>query len=348
MNTGETIVIDGSYGEGGGQILRTALSLSMAAGRPCRLIKVRANRSKPGLGRQHLTALRASARISAARVDGAELGAQEFSFTPGPVRSGGYQFDIGTAGAATLVLQTVLPALAWAEGESRLLITGGTHVPWSPPFHYLEQVFCPMLRGLGFHCRLSIRHWGFYPKGGGEIEAVIVSGNRTANVTLDEPFRLERLTGISASSRLPEHVRVRQARRLETRLREAGIAVEMTVADVTALSPGSFAFLRAQGQGSAAGFSALGERGKPAEEVADEAADALLRFLASKATLDPHLADQILIYLAMIPGSHRFTVSEVTEHLLTNAWVTEQFLPVRFEVTGGLHEPGLVAKRDRG
>jgi RNA 3'-terminal phosphate cyclase (ATP) len=348
MGANKAIVIDGSYGEGGGQIVRSALSLSMATGRPCRLIKVRANRSKPGLGHQHLTAVRASAKISAARVGGAELGATEFSFTPGPVRSGGYQFDVGTAGAATLVLQTVLPALARAEGESRLLITGGTHVPWSPPFHYLEQVFCPILRLLGFPCRVAIGRWGFYPKGGGEIEAVIASGGPAADVTLDEPFRLERLTGVSASSRLPDHVRVRQARQLEARLRRAGMAVEMTVEEVAALSPGSFAFVHGEGRSLAAGFSSLGERGKPAEQVADEAADALLQFLASKAALDPHLADQILIYLAMISGSHRFTVSEVTEHLLTNAWVTEQFLPVHFEVTGGLHKPGLITKRDRG
>jgi RNA 3'-terminal phosphate cyclase (ATP) len=348
MSADKAIVVDGSYGEGGGQIVRTALSLSMATGRPCRLIRVRANRSKPGLGHQHLTAVRASAKISAARVEGAGLGAQEFSFTPGPVRAGDHRFDIGTAGAASLVLQTVLPALARAEGESRLLITGGTHVPWSPPYHYLEQVFCPVLGELGVPSRISIRRWGFYPKGGGEIEAIITRSNPAAQIILDEPLRVGRLAGISASSRLPEHIRVRQARQLEARLRRAGIVAEMTVVDVPALSPGSFSFLCAQGQRSAAGFSSLGARGKPAEQVADEAADAFLRFLASKAALDPHLADQILIYLGMIPGSHRFTVSEVTEHLLTNAWVTEQFLPVRFEVTGGLHEPGLVTKRDRG
>jgi RNA 3'-terminal phosphate cyclase (ATP) len=347
MSADKAIVVDGSYGEGGGQIVRSALSLSMATGRPCRLVRVRANRSKPGLGHQHLTAVRASAKISAARVEGANLGAQEFSFTPGPVRAGDHRFDIGTAGAATLVLQTVLPALAGAEGNSRLLITGGTHVPWSPPFHYLDQVFCPMLEALGFPCRIAIRRWGFYPKGGGEIEAVVTRGNPVAEIILDEPFRLQRLAGISASSRLPEHVRARQARQLEARLRGAGIGVEITVPEVTALSPGSFVFLCAQGHRSAAGFSSLGERGKPAEKVADEAADALLRFLGSKAALDPHLGDQILIYLAMIPGSHRLTVSEVTEHLLTNVWVTEQFLPVRFEVRGGLHKPGLVTKRDR-
>jgi RNA 3'-terminal phosphate cyclase (ATP) len=347
MSARETILIDGSYGEGGGQIIRSALSLSMTTGRPFRLTKVRANRSKPGLAHQHVTAVRASAKIAGARADGAELGARQFSFTPGPVRAGTYRFDIGTAGAATLVFQTLLPALARVDGTSRLVITGGTHVPWSPPFHYLEQVFCPLLRRLGFHCDLAIRRWGFYPKGGGEIEAAITTAGPEAAVALDEPFHLESLSGISASSSLPEHVRLRQARQLESRLLRTGLRAVVTVMEIAALSPGSFAFLCAHGGSAEAGFSSLGERGKPAERVADEAADGLLGFLASKAALDAHLADQLLIYLAMIPGSHRLTVAAVTEHLLTNAWVTEQFLPVRFEVTGGLQEPGLVIKRDR-
>jgi RNA 3'-terminal phosphate cyclase (ATP) len=347
MSAREAILIDGSYGEGGGQIIRSALSLSMTTGRPFRLTNVRANRSKPGLAHQHVTAVRASAKIAAAHVDGAELGARQFSFTPGPVRPGVYRFDIGTAGAATLVLQTLLPALARVDGTSTLVITGGTHVPWSPPFHYLERVFSPLLRRLGFYCDLAIRRWGFYPKGGGEIEATITAANPEAAVGLDEPFHLESVSGISAGSRLPEHVRLRQARQLETRCQRAGIRADVAVIDVAALSPGSFAFLCAQGHSSAAGFSSLGERGKPAERVAEEAADGLFSFLASKAALDAHLADQILIYLAMIPGAHRFTVAAVTEHLLTNVWITERFLPVRFEVEGGLREPGLVIKRDR-
>ena len=347
MNARESILIDGSYGEGGGQIIRSALSLSMTTGRPFRLTNVRANRSKPGLAHQHVTAVRASATIAAARVDGAELGSRQLSFTPGPVRPGVYRFDIGTAGAATLVLQTLLPALARVDGTSTLVITGGTHVPWSPPFHYLERVFCPLLRRLGFHCDLAIRRWGFYPKGGGEIEAIITAASPEVAVALDEPFYLEGLSGISASSRLPEHVRLRQARQLEIRCQRAGIRAEVAVMEVAALSPGSFAFLCAHGHSSAAGFSSLGERGKPAERVADEAADGMLSFLASKAALDTHLADQLLIYLAMIPGSHGFTVAAVTEHLLTNAWLIEQFLPVRFEVTGGIKEPGLVIKRER-
>ena len=347
MSPPEAILIDGSYGEGGGQIIRSALSLSMTTGRPFRLTNVRANRSKPGLAHQHVTAVRASAAIAAARVEGAELGSRQLSFTPGPVRPGVYRFDIGTAGAATLVLQTLLPALARVDGASTLVITGGTHVPWSPPFHYLKLVFGPLLKRLGFHCDLAIRRWGFYPKGGGEIEATITAASPAAAVALDEPFHLQSLAGISASSRLPEHVRLRQARRLEARCQRAGIRAEVEAMDVAALSPGSFAFLWVQGRSSGAGFSALGERGKPAELVADEAADGLLGFLASKAALDTHLADQLLIYLAMIPGAHRFTVAAVTEHLLTNAWLIERFLPVRFEVAGGLQEPGLVIKRDR-
>ena len=347
MSVRKAIVIDGSYGEGGGQIVRTSLSLSMITGCPFRLINVRANRSKPGLRPQHLTAVRASARVCGARVDGAELGAREFHFTPGPVHGGEYQFHIGTAGATTLVLETLLPPLARAERDTRLMITGGTHVPWSPPFHYLEQVFLPSLDQLGFRCECSIGRWGWYPKGGGEITALMKSAGPHAVVYLHHPFELERITAISASSRLPEHVRVRQRQQVRSRLQKAGLQADIALMDVPALSPGSFVFLCAHGKGAVAGFSSLGARGKPAERVADEAVDELLRFLDSRSALDPYLADQILIYLAMIPGTHRIATSAVTQHLLTNAWVTEQFLPVRFEVVGALHEPGLVVKRDR-
>jgi RNA 3'-terminal phosphate cyclase (ATP) len=165
-------------------------------------------------------------------------------------------------------------------------------------------------------------------------------------ILLNQPFELKRVTGISTSSLLPEHVRVRQKRRLWARLQKAGIEAEITLMDVPALSPGSFVFLCAEGGGSVAGFSSLGARGKPAERVADEAADALLHFLDSRAALDHHMADQIIVYLATMPGEYTFNTSIITPHLLSNAWVIEQFLPVKFEIVGSLGEPGSVVKRD--
>jgi RNA 3'-phosphate cyclase len=346
MSKQQPITIDGSYGEGGGQIIRTSLSLAMITGRPLRLVNIRKGRKKPGLRPQHLTAVNACTSISRAIVNNAQLGALEFSFSPESIHPGTYQIHIGTAGSAPLVLQTVLPPLSQTEEESHLLISGGTHVPWSPPFHYLEQVFFPTVERLGYKCKASLSRWGWYPKGGGEIKATIRPAGDSVPGALVHPFEPERVTAISASSRLPEHIRVRQKRQLQKRLGKKGIEAEIALMDPPALCPGSFVFVCAGGKTSMAGFSALGARGKPAELVADEAASALLDFLDTRSNLDHHLADQILIYLALTAGQHEFTTSAVTSHLLTNAWVIEQFLPVQFDISGKLDKPGQIVKRD--
>ena len=347
MSGRDYIVIDGSYGEGGGQILRTSLSLAVITGRPLKLVNIRGKRKKPGLRPQHLTGVQACAAVSGAKVAGAELGEQELIFRPKEIFAGSYKFRIPTAGAATLVLQAILPPLWKAKGESSLIVGGGTHVPWSPPFHYLAEVFVPTLDLLGFKAEIQISRWGWYPKGGGEIKASLRSCKPSGSIALDKSFELKRVTGVSASSQLPEHIRIRQRRQLLMRLEKAGIEADIGLMDVPALNPGSLVFLCVQGRESLAGFSSLGARGKRAERVADEAADALFRFLNSEAALDQYLADQILIYLAITPGEHRFTTSKITQHLLTNTWVIEQFLPVHFEVEGGVGEAGLVVKRDK-
>jgi RNA 3'-terminal phosphate cyclase (ATP) len=347
LTGGDPIVIDGSYGEGGGQIVRSSLSLAMITGVPFRLVNIRKGRKKPGLRPQHLTAVKACGSVCNARVSGVELGSLELSFTPRAIRAGKYNFRIGTAGSATLVLQTILLPLTKAMGESHLVVGGGTHVPWSPPFHYFAEVFLPTIERLGNRGEVALNRWGWYPRGGGEIEARIKPQGPSEATFLNQPFELKRISGISASSGLPEHIRVRQKKRLQGRLRETGIEAEISLMDVVALNPGSFVFVCVQGKESVAGFSALGARGKPAEQVASEAADALFNFLDTGAALDKHMADQILIYLARLPGEQQFATSSITQHLLTNAWVIEHFLPVQFEVTAGLGEPGMVVKRDR-
>jgi RNA 3'-terminal phosphate cyclase (ATP) len=289
--------------------------------------------------------VQACAAVSGAKVAGAELGKQELTFRPKEIFGGSYKFRIPTAGAATLVLQAILPPLWKAKGESSLIVGGGTHVPWSPPFHYLAEIFVPTLNLFGFRAETQISRWGWYPKGGGEIKASLWSCKPSGSIVFDKSFKVKRVTGVSASSQLPEHIRIRQRRQLLLRLEKAGIEADIGLMDVPALNPGSLVFLCVQGGESLAGFSALGARGKRAERVADEAADALFRFLNSEAALDHYLADQILIYLAITPGEHRFTTSKITQHLLTNTWVIEQFLPVRFEVEGGVGEAGLVVKR---
>lgn len=346
MGRQESIVLDGGYGEGGGQILRTSLSLAAITGKVLELVNIRGGRRKPGLRPQHLTAVQACASICGAKYEGAKLEATKLTFTPGNIVPGSYEFHIGTAGAATLVLQTILPPLSMAKGETNLLISGGTHVPWSPPYHHLARVLIPTLKQLGFKCETGLKRWGWYPKGGGIIQAKVKPHNQPGSFAWDKPFDLRRISGISASSRLPEHIRTRQKSRLEVRLQKAGLQGEIQVMDVPARNPGTLVFLLGVGKNSLAGFSSLGVRGKPAEQVADEAADDFFHFLESRAAFDPHLADQLLIYLACVPGKSHFTTSEVTQHLLTNAWVIEKFLPVKFEIQGGLSEPGSVIKRD--
>ena len=255
MSGSDYTVIDGSYGEGGGQIVRTSLSLAMITGKPLKLTNIRGRRKKPGLRPQHLTSVEACVAVSRAEVDGARIGARELKFVPETIRPGSYSFRIGTAGAASLVLQTVLPPLFKAGGESNIVIGGGTHVPWSPPFHYFAQVFVAMIARLGFACDPHISRWGWYPKGGGEIRAH-VKPERTLDSTLvARHFELLRVTGISASSQLPKHIRVRQKRQMLFRLQEAGVEAEITTMDVPALNPGSFVFVCVHGKESLAGFS---------------------------------------------------------------------------------------------
>jgi RNA 3'-terminal phosphate cyclase (ATP) len=331
--------LDGSYGEGGGQILRTALSLAALTGTPVRIEGIRAGRPKPGLRPQHLTAVQALAQVAQAEVTGAHLGSQELTFRPGALQGGRYHFDVaaktGSAGAVTLIAQALLPPLLTAGAPATIILQGGTHVPWSPPAHYLSHVFLPALAAMGAEVQMTLERWGWYPKGGGEVRLDIRPARSLRGVEWRTPAAGFAFRALSASAKLPEHVARRQAARLEARL---GAAVPVEIIRVDGRDPGSLVCL----WGPRAGFSALGARGKPAEQVADEAADAFLAFQESGAALDRHLADQILIYLALAGGPSTFTTEAVTSHLTTNVWVIEQFLGPGFEVRGELGKRGEV------
>jgi RNA 3'-terminal phosphate cyclase (ATP) len=338
------LILDGSYGEGGGQILRTALSLAALTGTPIRIERIRAGRSKPGLRPQHLTAVQAVARISQAEVTGVHLGSQALTFRPRAPRGGHYQFDVaettGSAGAVTLIAQALLPPLLQAAEPATVILKGGTHVPWSPPAHYLTHVFLPALAVMGVEAILTLERWGWYSRGGGEVRLSIIPTGVLRGIQWRAPAGSSAFKAISAAARLPEHVARRQAARLTARLGEA-VPVEITGAG--GQDPGSLVFL----WGPQAGFAALGARGKPAERVADEAVEAYLAFRTRGAALDRHLADQMLIYLALAQGPSRFTTEAVTSHLLTNVWVIEQFLGPTFEVRGNPGEPGEVFCKGR-
>ncbi len=370
-NRQSEIYIDGSHGEGGGQVLRTSLSLSLITGRPLRMDKIRAGRIKPGLQPQHLACVRAAAAMSSATVEGDALGSQTLAFAPGPVRPGDYTFNVaeerGSAGAATLVLQTVLLPLAFSSSRFQvaqetdcaphLTILGGTHVPWSPCYHYVEQVYLPTLAQLGIQAQSTITRWGFYPVGGGEIGVTVSPtdarhqriGPNETSVGVHHPLErlvapgcLLQIRGISAVANLPLDIARRQRTRVRQILLQYGLDAQIELVEAPARSPGTAVFLLAQYEHAVAGFSALGERGKPAERVADEAVQALLAHHRSGAALDPHLADQIILPLAIIGEAAEFTTSQITEHLVTNIWVVEQFLGPRFTVEGGIGEAGTV------
>ncbi len=330
--------LDGARGEGGGQILRSALTLSLLTGTPVRLVNIRARRSRPGLRPQHLTAVRAAKAVGGARVEGDALGSTQLTFHPGPVRPGRYHFVIPTAGAATLVLQTVLLPLALADGPSTVRIEGGTHVPWSPPYEYLAWQYLPFLERLGVRVELKLIRAGFHPRGGGILEAEIAPVQGPLRpLRLEERGRLLRIRGLSAVANLPDAIAQRQRDRALARLRGLAPEVRIDLERLPSPGKGTVAVLLAEGEGGSGCVSALGAPRKPAEKVADEAADALLAYLASGAAVDAHLADQLLLPLALADGPSVFTAERATEHLRTHAWVVEQFLPVevRMEEEGG-------------
>jgi RNA 3'-terminal phosphate cyclase (ATP) len=353
MAGAEILTIDGAHGEGGGQILRTGLTLAALLGRAVRFVRIRANRRRPGLAAQHLTCVRAAAALSAATLEGDALDSQSLLFTPTrKVEAGHYAFDVaaaragGSAGGASLVLQTVLLPLALARGPSEVRIGGGTHLPMSPPFDYLRDVWLPALRRLGIRAELALDAWGWFPIGKGAIRAELAGAppSRGALAPLDLRARgaLLRIGGRAVAANLPAHIAERMAARAALRLAGRAGALDIRAECVTAACAGAGIFLLAEYEGARAGFSALGARGRPAEAVAEEAAEALLHHDASGAAVDPHLADQLLLPLAFAAGASRFSVGEVSRHLETNAWVLEQFAIARTDVARRDGAPALV------
>lgn len=327
------IEIDGGHGEGGGAILRNAIALSAAFGEPVRVFSIRAKRKEPGLKLQHMTGVRALAEMSAAKVSGLEKGSQEITFEPGKVVGGSHRLDIGSAGSVTLVLQALMPALAFASAPAELELVGGTHVSWSPPFEYLAEVLLPILRRMGYSGKVELAKHGWYPKGGGIVQAEIEPCGELKPLQFVERGELEEIGGVSVASNLPEHVAKRQAEAAQGAIRKAGLECKLEVMTTNATCPGSAVVLWARySSGAVLGASALGAIGKRAEQVGEEAAKALLAEIASGAAVDSHLADQLLIYMALAGGRSEISVSRITEHARTNAWLLEHFIKRRFEI----------------
>lgn len=320
------ITLDGSIGEGGGQVLRSALSLSLVTGQPFVIERIRAARSKPGLQRQHLTAVLAAAEIGTARVEGAELGSLRLVFKPGRIRAGDHAFAIGTAGSTTLVLQTLIPALLRADGPSTLRLSGGTHNPLAPPFEFLVRCYGRALAAMGAGVQFQLVRHGFLPAGGGTI-AVALGPATLLPLTLlqREPAGLPRARALL--SQLPAQIGERELAVVRRRL---GVHREQChVEQVEAQCPGNMLLLEFPGRVVDEVIAVPGERGVPAEQVAEQACERALAFLASGAPVGEHLADQLLLPLALAGGG-AFRTMAPSLHTTTNVQVIERFLPVRF------------------
>ncbi len=348
MKIGRLLTIDGSFGEGGGQILRSTLALSMITGQGVRIGNIRANRDTPGLRPQHLAALKGAVSISNAEVTGDEIGSQEVQFIPEAVEGGEFSFDIGTAGSVTLLLQCLLPPLVHAKGTSHLRLMGGTDVPWSPPVDYLKYVLVPMLRKMGVDIELKLVRRGYYPRGGGEIQVIV-------HPSALEPADFQRLTGVDVDTKadesegisvhgqvfltdLPDHICSRMIQGAKQELRRGigrNVGVSIEKCDEHGIGVGTGITLWTAGKGSESpeyilGASSLGKRGVKAEDVGARAARDLIMEMESGCSVDVHAGDQLPVFTALMDYGHtgkrlKYSVREITPHLSTALWVLEQF-----------------------
>ena len=345
FQTKSPLSIDGSIGEGGGQVLRTSLTLALITGRSFTLSNIRQRRAKPGLMAQHLKAVEAAREVGKAKVEGARPGSQFLVFEPTGLSSGEFHYDIGTAGSTSLVLQTILPPLSFAAATSTVTLIGGTHVPWSPCFHYLEMHWLHYMRKIGFDIRLELAAAGFYPRGGGSVLATVRPASPLSPLCLTNRGTLNSIRGISAVANLDLSVAERQKVRALKRLRDVSSSVEIEILRLSSPSKGTLLLLLAEFENSQCCFYGLGALGKPAERVADEAVDELLNLLATDGAIDHYLSDQLILPLALAPGESEIRTSKVTQHLTTNAEIVKMFLPVSIECEGEIGQTGSIRIR---
>lgn len=321
------LTIDGSIGEGGGQILRTAIALSAIRQKAVRIVNIRKSRPRPGLGIQHVKSIAIAREMTDAVVEGSFHGSTEVTFSPGPIKQGNYAINMGTAGSITIALQSILPIAAYAPGPVKLDLTGGTDVKWSPPFDYFANITVPAIGRFGFRVEPELIARGYFPAGGGRVQ-VRTTPARLNGIELVEP-RDDPISGVSASSRLPPHVTERQAKAAFDLLRSVGYETGDIRLDIRndASTGSSITLIK-----GFMGGSALGERGKPAEKVGREAASLLADELRTGAVIDAHLADQLIIYMALAEGPSCIKAGRLTGHAEAGIRIVEQMTGIKFEI----------------
>jgi len=344
------IEIQGDILEGGGQIIRTSISLAALAGEHIHITKIRHKRPNPGLQPQHVTAAKAIATLCDAQTEGLTQGSTELVFKPNGHKSGKFKFDVGTAGSIPLVLQALMPCIAFAPDHLELEITGGTDVKWSPPIDYIRLITLPTLHLMGYELNLTVNRRGHYPKGGGNVTVSTTPPKRLRNITLTKRNQLTSIQGISHCVKLPSHVAQRQADAAKQSLTKAGynefrVDVESYTNDHDPhTSPGSgITLVATHANTSIIGADGLGERGKPAEQVGEEAARRLIEELNSQASLDRHMGDMIIPYMAVADGHSEISVSQITMHALTNIHIAEKILKVKFQINGNVGQAGRIS-----
>lgn len=342
------IEVDGSTLEGGGQLLRVSVALSAVTGTVIKVINIRAKRPNPGLRPQHLKAVEAVAKLVNANVNGLGVGSKQIEFIPSNVVAKDLEVDIGTAGSISLVLQAMMPAMAFAASTMSLVIKGGTNNPMAPPIDFLEKVLFPKLRSLEVSASLDIARRGFYPRGQGLVKVVTHPVTTVSPLTLTEFGEVAKISGLAYSSKLPSHVVNRMVSASKLTLRKAGYSDAEIYQEVTqqgdqrcAVDPGCGIILVAElSSGGVLAGDSLGERGKPAEEVGAEAARKLIDQLESRAPVDRHLGDQLAIWMGLAKGTSTIKVSELTLHMLTCIDVIQRIVGAKFTVE---REKGSVA-----
>jgi len=330
------IIIDGRMGEGGGQILRSALSCSILTGKAIKIVNIRANRKNPGLAAQHLTCVKAAGKICDAGITGAELRSKQIEFYPGKITGSSFKCDVGTAGSVMLIFQTVLYPLLLGASRTSIKLIGGTHVEWSPSFHYINEIFLPILRTMGIKTGLELERAGFFPKGGGKVQGLVASLLEDVKpLRLEQRGEVKHMKLMTFTADLPENVPTREVSEFRRTIGYLPRKPEIVRSKGTANNPGNVFLFSVEYENGFAGFQSIAKRGKRAETLAREVVKDYRLFSDSGATVDASLADQLILPCVFAEGESVYTTPRVTKHLTTNAEVVKMFFPdVKIEIEG--------------